>query len=598
MKRLIKMNVALLLLFTSVASIPINFIERGNTYMANKNYTLAIEMFEQALEDKGIAENEITRTLANKQLALAHFKLKSYLKSELYLEQLMISGSQDPDIIFTYAQCQQVQKRYAKSAELYKLWGTLSHQEEEAKEFIAFCQNRALEDENAAFLVTPLATNTADYAEYSPYIHPDGYLVFTSDRPLSAASRTEVAGSYGANLYKTQNIDKGQNNTVNSINALNFGIYNQGVASYTSTGNTVFFTANIVKKQRIFSSKEPQYTLGIYTSDFDGFKWSKPALLKLFSAEVNCAYPSITKDGKILYFSSDIKIGKGGFDLYISQKDGSGWSSPTNLGSTINTAGNEVFPFVLETMKGKVLHFATDGRPGYGGLDIFRSEQAKDTFGGPRLVDAPINSSFDDFGLCESPGDGFGYFSSNRAGTDDVYFFSKLVTGSRLDSENKQPVEDKIAIDVKPQTTETNTEELKLIEPKVTTTQDGEVEIVVTEVIPSTTKGDSTETEVVIVSDEENVVASFDDVTSNDDQASYYNTSELSGFYIVFYSTKNLESLRNYRDKNYPDAIIIKGSEGFNKLCYRLSEDKDTADQLYRQESKKYKQSWIYKAGR
>jgi tetratricopeptide (TPR) repeat protein len=552
MTRLIQLSIAVLFAFGALAKAPINYIEKGNAYMAKKNFTMAIDIFEQALEDQEILGNDVKRKLVTKQLAIAHVKLKNYLKGELYLEQLMVAGSQDPEVIFTYAQTQQIQQRYTKAASLYETWGELADKAEDANGYIGFCQKLVKGSSSSSIHIAPIQANSDVYADYSPFVHPDGYLVFTSNRPQSSTSHVEVAGEYGAGLFATNNIDMSHASEAQEVARLNFGIYNQGVASYTLSGNTVYFTANIQKTQKSFSSKETQYTLGIYTSRFDGFKWSQPEIVDLFSDQVNTAYPAISKDGKTMFFSSDINTGNGGYDLYVANKTAGSWGTPRNLGSGVNTAGNEVFPMQQQMMEGDMLYFSTDGRPGYGGLDIFKCKIGKDSFEAPLEIESPINSSYDDFGMYMSSGKGFGYFSSNRGGTDDIYYFSSRNTKLRS-----------------------------------------------TEVVnqPDTIKVPYLVAENPRVAENTTVLPSNEELSPDDMNKGYFDTDKVSGYYIVLYSIKNFKRLNNYRDKNYPNATIIKGKEGFYKLCYPLANNRDESNKMYIEEAKKYLESWVYKAG-
>ena len=567
MTRLIQLSIAVLFAFGTLAKAPINYIEKGNAYMAKKNFTMAIDIFEQALEDPEILGNDVKRKLVTKQLAIAHVKLKNYLKGELYLEQLMVAGSQDSEVVFTYAQTQQIQQRYTKAARLYKSWGELTGKVEEANGYIEFCQKLVKRVNNSSIHITPIQANSAVYADYSPFVHPDGYLVFTSNRPQSPSSHVEVAGEYGTGLFTTQNIDMSQASEVKKVSGLNYGIYNQGVASYTFSGNTVYFTANIEKVQKSFSNEETQYTLGIYTSRFDGFKWSQPKIVNLFSEEVNTAYPAISNDGKTIFFSSDISIGNGGYDLYGADKTANGWSIPRNLGSDINTSGNEVFPMQQQMMDGDMLYFSSDGRPGYGGLDIFKCKIVKDSFEAPQEIESPINSSYDDFGMYMSSGKGFGYFSSNREGTDDIYYFSSLTEEVTME---EVTIED---VSMEEAETKNYVDSLEILPLALDDIN-----------IPKPTEDTA-------------FIPTNEDLTPDSIKPKYFDTDKISGYYIVFYSLRNFKRLDNYRANNYPDAMIIKGKEGFYLLCYPLTDEKYEANKMFEQDSKKYKQSWIYKAG-
>ena len=138
------------------------------------------------------------------------------------------------------------------------------------------------------------------------------------------------------------------------------------------------------------------------------------------SDDFDCAHPALSLDGNTLYFASNMKGTKGGMDIFSVSKRGSKWSRPRNMGSVINTAASEVFPYV--TPEGD-LTFASNGHPGFGGLDVFWTRKVK---GKLEVYNAyqPINSTYDDFAAVMRPEkDRLGYFSSNRSnGKQDKLF--------------------------------------------------------------------------------------------------------------------------------------------------------------------------------
>ena len=143
----------------------------------------------------------------------------------------------------------------------------------------------------------------------------------------------------------------------------------------------------------------------------------------------------MSPDGKRLYFSSDAPFGYGGTDIYFLQKEGANWSQPYNAGFYVNTAKDELFP--TTDSKGN-LFFSSNGKQGYGGLDIFKAQQDKSSFFKPELLPYPINSGADDFSLQflkeQTPNSTdkvleSGVFSSTRKngkGNDDIYLYEKL----------------------------------------------------------------------------------------------------------------------------------------------------------------------------
>lgn len=143
--------------------------------------------------------------------------------------------------------------------------------------------------------------------------------------------------------------------------------------------------------------------------------------LKLADRNHSAAHPTLSEDGQRLFFSSDVPGGYGGMDLYVAYKVPNGWSTPINLGEWVNTADNELFPRCFDNK----VYFASDGLPGYGGLDIYQVSD-DDTYEEVANLGRPINSIFDDFGIFYM--DAFkGFFSSNRPGdkgNDDIYSFN------------------------------------------------------------------------------------------------------------------------------------------------------------------------------
>ena len=156
----------------------------------------------------------------------------------------------------------------------------------------------------------------------------------------------------------------------------------------------------------------------------NGDKWSDPRNLGLLPDSLVAAHPSISKDGLTLYFVSDLAGGFGKKDIWkvTRLKPGDAWSKPVNLGPDINTAGDELFPYIRED---GTLYFSSDGLIGMGGLDIFEAKPQPDGSWVVLNMKTPINSFADDFGIAFEDGNEKGIFSSTRKGkeNDDLYSF-------------------------------------------------------------------------------------------------------------------------------------------------------------------------------
>ena len=168
----------------------------------------------------------------------------------------------------------------------------------------------------------------------------------------------------------------------------------------------------------------PNYDL--YFSTFDGTDWSDPRPLsdKINRPDSWESQPSLSSDGKVLFFASDRSGGYGGSDIWMSEKDVNGnWQTPKNLGPQINTKGNERSPF-LHT-DSKTLYFASSGHDGLGGMDIFYSKMTENgTWSKPTNIGYPINSENDEVDFFVSLDGSTAYFSSNNLNSKDWNIFS------------------------------------------------------------------------------------------------------------------------------------------------------------------------------
>jgi len=191
---------------------------------------------------------------------------------------------------------------------------------------------------------------------------------------------------------------------------------NEGTPVFNKKFSTLYFT-------RCDKGADEKVYCQIMKSDRHGLKWTKPRLI-LSDTFSNVGQPWISKDELVIYFASNRKGGQGGKDIWKIFRDRKGkpYGEPINLGPVINTPGDEMFPYFQGD---SVLYFSSNGHPGLGGLDLFRSTLQDSTWSKPENILPPINSSGDDFAIIFK-NDIEGYFSSNRVGGlggDDIYHF-------------------------------------------------------------------------------------------------------------------------------------------------------------------------------
>ncbi len=259
------------------------------------------------------------------------------------------------------------------------------------------------------------AINSTD-DEYWPSITADGQTLMFTRQPVSRNGNTSNE-LLQEDFYVSYFVDNAWQKAVNAGAPLNTR-QNEGAQTLSSNGRYMYFTA--------CDRPGGMGSCDIYFSAFNDGKWTEPVNLR---SPVNTSHwesqPSISADGKTLYFSSNRPGGVGGKDLwYTTMDDRNQWNTPVNMGTRINTDGDEMSPFIH--FDGKTLYFASDGLTGLGGFDIFMTRMNSDsTWSEPQNLGYPINTYNDEMGLVIESGGKKAYFSAVRDkiyGKDIFYF--------------------------------------------------------------------------------------------------------------------------------------------------------------------------------
>lgn len=189
-----------------------------------------------------------------------------------------------------------------------------------------------------------------------------------------------------------------------------------GVAHVMADGKTMYITYSKPTNGQDLGTK-------ICMSNRASGEWGEAQQIQLFNdSSITVAHPTLNAMGDTMYFVSDAPGGYGGKDIYMAISNGSTWDDIRNMGPKINTADDEMFPYIREDGR---LYFASKGHPGYGGLDLFYAEK-RDTTWSVYNMGAPFNSQGDDFGICFASKKEEGFFTSNRGqkrGYDLLYSF-------------------------------------------------------------------------------------------------------------------------------------------------------------------------------
>jgi len=204
--------------------------------------------------------------------------------------------------------------------------------------------------------------------------------------------------------------------------------FNESTPVFTKDGKTVYFTRNNYLKGKKGQNETGTVLLKIYRAQINQKQeWDSITELPFNSDNFQSGHPALSPDEKTLYFASDRPGTLGKSDIYkVEIKPNGSFGEPENLGKSINTEGRETFPFISES---GILYFASDGRPGLGGLDVFQVDLNKMNKRNSVLnIGAPVNGNMDDFSFCINESTKKGFFTSNRdggAGNDDIYGFTQ-----------------------------------------------------------------------------------------------------------------------------------------------------------------------------
>lgn len=196
--------------------------------------------------------------------------------------------------------------------------------------------------------------------------------------------------------------------------------YHDGPITFSEDGLTAYFTRNQRAEKKWGNDLVGENLLGVYKAEFMNGKWQNVEDCAFNNKEFSTGHPALSPDGKTLYVISTQPGGYGGTDIYKCAIENGVCGPLVNLGPEINTEGNEMFPFMHSSGQ---FFFASDGHPGMGGLDIFKSEFLYGGWEKPTALDTAFNSPYDDFGFVTKEDLSQGHFSSNRSGSDDIYAF-------------------------------------------------------------------------------------------------------------------------------------------------------------------------------
>lgn len=402
-----------------------NLKTKADRAFENLEYNDAIGMYAKYLEKNGTDDE------ARIRLAQCYQNTNQFYEAEVKFAALSDLYRKFPHLQLEYAAILLSNGKVSDAKEQVSAYLSVNSGDIKAMNLLKSCNEiSSFYAGEKRFSVYPAPFNS-EVSDFSPVYFKDG-IVFTSEQ---GGKKDPWTGRSFTNLFF---VKEGQSPVLISGNL--GGKFHNGTACFPDETHMIF-TRNSQSK-----SNTDDYNLLMAEAVLTNGVWEFSRNFKYNNEQYNVAYPTLSADGQYLIFASDMPGGAGGMDLYICARQGSDWGAPANL-AAVNTTGDEVFPFCDNSGK---IWFASDGRPGIGGLDIFSADISGTTVSNVQNAGAPLNSSRDDFGLITKDGLQNGYFSSNRnndTGIDNIYLFSKNkstigIHGIVVDEWTKMPLKE------------------------------------------------------------------------------------------------------------------------------------------------------------
>ncbi len=434
-----------LILFLSLSQIAYSqinkMLEKANYLFEQQEFYNAATLYEQVFDK---IKSNVEKANVAEKIGDCYYSFANYQNSMKWYNTAYTLDTNNTNYKVKYAESLYANGEYNKAFELFKSLSNTPN--------LSFMVRMKLDGLRYAFdqlSIPPLydiininELNTP-YSEYYPFVYKN-YLIFSSSRFMTsndevysyngqAFSKIYIS-YYDSSLGKWTNITPFNEKINNKIN--------NGVATYVPIENSLYF-------MRCNEPKGRGKFCNIFKADsvnFDKAIAKNIQKIELGNKNYNVGHATFTSDGKTMYFVSDNPEGLGNKDIYVTTLNANGqWNIPRNLGKSINTPNNEMFPVVVgDTM----LYFSSNGFGGMGGLDILSCKIKNDVvISDPILLPYPINSSGDDFGIIFLSEDR-GIFTSNRSGgkgDDDFYYFSYApvmlnARGKVIDKNTRMPL--------------------------------------------------------------------------------------------------------------------------------------------------------------
>lgn len=407
------------------AAIPVSAQKSTATELLNRadrqfdlySYNLAIQTYEQVLKE----EKSNARALA--RIGDCHYQLNRPERAIEWYQKAQNTYNMEPDVPLRLGKALMQTGDYDAAKDQFLLY---AQTEENIGRNFARMADYAIKNakKEAQWQVKNEAINTAQ-ADFGPAFYQTR-VVFNSARTDMSPKNAGTADAPGGNNYLYVSQRNPESNLLQKPSFLRSDVQNnrnEGPVSFSANGRKVAFTRNrFISGTRQIA--ETGMNMSIYIADVEDGNWKNIKAFPYNGSNYATGFPCLSPDGSKLIFASTQPGGFGGWDIYVSNWTANGWSEPRNLGSPLNTPGNEVTPF----FDGQDLYFSSDWHPGFGGLDVFRAALGSAEVTEVFHLGPGVNSPRDDYGFIYNFNENIGYLTSTRSGgrgNEDIWMVSK-----------------------------------------------------------------------------------------------------------------------------------------------------------------------------
>ena len=381
-------------------------IETAEASLEIPDYYTALEWYENAYKET--RDPDIATKIATLQI-----KIRDYVRAERWLEKIVEKdqGEKYPFTVFQYAQVLKVNGKYQESVDAFNFFAGLNV----ADSLLALADNEvagiqlAVKSKPPIDLVVENVGKNVNYSytDAAPWLGADGNLYFASMRTRELITLNGKEGDYYLKIYSSKPEADGEWDGAKPLDSkINREGFHTGSPSIAPDGSRMFFTRSQLTGNDLTESK-------IFMSVNKAQNWGAPVELKGINGNYIAKQPApgILFGKEVLFFSSNMDGGLGGYDLYYADRiNDETYSLPVNLGPEVNSAGDDETPFYLNNK----LYFSSTGHPGLGGFDIFRAEWNGQDWGKAENLGAGYNSSYDDIFFSVNEDGKLGFLVSNR----------------------------------------------------------------------------------------------------------------------------------------------------------------------------------------